>query len=516
MSNSIITSKNIFDNKCSGIPIINGGGNLRWPENDTSCVGSFGDPKLDSLSDHDSLMPTLGLMEGSAAIDAGVDSICAADPVSNTSQNGVNRPFGPHCDIGASELDYLVVSSIKLVGSSPTNLETVQFSVTFSKPVTGVDKSDFSLVTTGISSATISTITGSGANYIISVNTGSNSGILQLVLHDNDSIQEADGSFLGTAGLGNGDYLVGESYIVDKQLPQVFSINRVNSNPISSPSVAFEITFSEPIMGIDLNDFRLSTIGLINAEILELLGADNTYTVIVDTGIGDGTLGLELIDNGSIFDAASNQLGGGGNDNGNFVDGEYYTIKANASFVDVPTNFWAYAWIERLFDTGVTTGCSQTPPSYCPDQSVTRAEMAIFLERSKGIFIPPNVNQSTFSDVAITDWHVDWIELLFADGITTGCDANPLKFCPNSPVTRAEMAVFIIRTKFGVDFEPDPAKGYFSDVDRDKYWAADYIEQLYQEGITTGCATNPLRYCPDRSVTRAEMAAFLLRAFDLD
>ncbi|MGA7876666.1 MAG: hypothetical protein WCA08_13470 [Desulfoferrobacter sp.] len=60
------------------------------------------------------------------------------------------------------------------------------------------------------------------------------------------------------------------------------------------------------------------------------------------------------------------------------------------------------------------------------------------------------------------------------------------------------------------EYAPPAAKGIFADVPA-SYWASGWIEQLYLDGITTGCSANPLSYCPDSYVTRAEMAAFLLR-----
>lgn len=76
------------------------------------------------------------------------------------------------------------------------------------------------------------------------------------------------------------------------------------------------------------------------------------------------------------------------------------------------------------------------------------------------------------------------------------------------------MAAFLLRGKYGDAYLPPSAEGVFIDVALD-HWAVDWIEQLYREGITTGCSEDPLRYCPEESVTRAEMAAFLARAFDL-
>lgn len=106
------------------------------------------------------------------------------------------------------------------------------------------------------------------------------------------------------------------------------------------------------------------------------------------------------------------------------------------------------------------------------------------------------------------------IEQVYNDGVTKGCSTNPLKYCPTIDVSRAQMAVFLLRAKHGGSYTPPEAEGIFSDVDL-SHWAADWIEQLYNEGITVGCGTDPLRYCPENSVTRAQMAVFLMRTFDL-
>ena len=119
----------------------------------------------------------------------------------------------------------------------------------------------------------------------------------------------------------------------------------------------------------------------------------------------------------------------------------------------------------------------------------------------------------TFADVPFNYWAHDWIESFYFAGITTGCGTNPLNYCPERNVTRAEMAVFILRAKDGL-FTPTPAEtGMFADVPfTGKEWMRPWIEQFYMEGITTGCGANPMIYCPERNVTRAEMAVFILRA----
>ncbi len=98
-------------------------------------------------------------------------------------------------------------------------------------------------------------------------------------------------------------------------------------------------------------------------------------------------------------------------------------------------------------------------------------------------------------------------------GITAGCDVGPpLLYCPQGDVTRAEMAVFLIRA-----LEETPVAsptGIFSDVPAG-HFAEGHIERVFELGITLGCSSDPLLYCPDDPVTRAEMAVFIVRAFNL-
>jgi len=190
-------------------------------------------------------------------------------------------------------------------------------------------------------------------------------------------------------------------------------------------------------------------------------------------------------------------------------------ITACKSFNDVPPGHWAEEAIYKIFFAGITKGCSQNPLLFCPGATVTRAQMAVFLGRGthgSGFTPPPAIG--IFADVDLSHWAGDWIEQAYHDGITKGCSTNPLRYCPEVNVTRAQMAVFLLRAKHGDSYPPPPATGIFADVDL-SHWAADWIEQLYEEGITKGCATNPLRYCPETSVTRAQMAVFLVRTFDL-
>jgi len=183
------------------------------------------------------------------------------------------------------------------------------------------------------------------------------------------------------------------------------------------------------------------------------------------------------------------------------------------SFADVPSSYWAYAQITRFAQRGITTGCDTG--LYCPERGVTRAEMAVFLDRTLGQG-PLTPAAPTFADVPTSYWAYGYIERLAALGVTTGCGTDGQGrrlYCPDRGVSRAEMATFIDRA-LGQG-QATPATPTFADVPA-SYPAYGYIEAFSGRGITTGCGTDDQGhklYCPDRGVTRAEMAVFIIRAF---
>ena len=181
-------------------------------------------------------------------------------------------------------------------------------------------------------------------------------------------------------------------------------------------------------------------------------------------------------------------------------------------FSDVPDSHWAWQYIERLYNAGITGGCSLTPLRYCTENTDTRGQRAVFLLRGMhgSTYTPPPATGTIFADVSDTSFAAAWIEQLAAEGITSGCDGS--NYCPNSPVTRAQMAIFLLRAEHGMAFVPPAASGIFADVPIDSFGAA-WIEQLSVEGITGGCGNG--NYCPANSVTRDQMAIFLVRTFNL-
>lgn len=189
-----------------------------------------------------------------------------------------------------------------------------------------------------------------------------------------------------------------------------------------------------------------------------------------------------------------------------------YTISV---FSDVPSSYWAFNSIERLYAAGITGGCLASPLSYCPENTVTRAEMAIFLLRGihGSAYAPPAVGSSTgFTDVPTSHWAAAWIKQFSTEGITGGCGVDT--YCPDATVTQAQMAIFLLRSKHGSAYAP-PEVGSstgFGDV-ATTYWAAAWIKQLAAEGISTGCGNG--NFCPDTNVTRAQMAVLMVKTFSL-
>jgi hypothetical protein len=119
----------------------------------------------------------------------------------------------------------------------------------------------------------------------------------------------------------------------------------------------------------------------------------------------------------------------------------------------------------------------------------------------------------TFNDVPTTHGFFAEIEAINHAGITQGCSASPPLYCPDDPTTRAQMAGFIERGVNAPGFDPGTGTGLFADVDSATWGTfAGWIELFYNEGITSGCATGPLRYCPSAPTLRNQMAVFLVRA----
>ena len=183
------------------------------------------------------------------------------------------------------------------------------------------------------------------------------------------------------------------------------------------------------------------------------------------------------------------------------------TAETGVGFTDVNPASVHMRGISALVKAGVTSGCSVEPFRFCPDQPVTRAQMATFLVRA--LELAP-AELAEFADISADNVHAASIDALAAAGITDGCEVEPFRFCPDQPVTRAQMATFLVRA---LELAPAELAG-FADVGADNVHAAS-IDALAAAGITSGCSVEPFRFCPDQPVTRAQLATFLTRALKL-
>lgn len=193
------------------------------------------------------------------------------------------------------------------------------------------------------------------------------------------------------------------------------------------------------------------------------------------------------------------------------------TSPLRPTYSDVPTTHSAYTAIETIAWHGIAEPCGTAPLRFCPDRAITRAEVAVMLERAKrgAAYAFPAATGTKFADVPATHWAAKYIEQMLADGITSGCAANPLRYCPEEYLTRAAVAPFLLRARYGSTFNPGTGTGtVFTDVPRTHVFVA-WIELLYNYQVTLGCTANPRQFCPNATLTRAQVALFIQRMFYL-
>ncbi|HTO78043.1 MAG TPA: S-layer homology domain-containing protein [Thermoanaerobaculia bacterium] len=219
-----------------------------------------------------------------------------------------------------------------------------------------------------------------------------------------------------------------------------------------------------------------------------------------------------------------------------------WTLHIGDSFSDVPRSQPFYRKIETLLHSGITSGCAAT--TFCPDEDVTRGEMAIFIAKGMaggggGIPVSGAWNGhpyncapdgvSLFSDVTTKDLFCKHVHYLAVQNVTLGCTSD--RFCPGDAIDREAMAGFIAKalvapagggavpatytdasTRLSYSCDPASPNLHFSDV-----LAADsfckHVHYLWARGIISGCGGT--QYCPGDPVTRDQMAKFLVNAFEL-
>ena len=181
-----------------------------------------------------------------------------------------------------------------------------------------------------------------------------------------------------------------------------------------------------------------------------------------------------------------------------------------ADFLDVPEGDTFHDFVEAIVRAGITAGCGGG--NYCRNNSVTRAQMAVFILKAKHgqFYLPPDCTQ-VFDDVPCPSQFADWIEQLAVEGITGGCGGN--NYCPGNAVTRAQMSAFLLKGFEGSGYAPPPCSPDFADVACPGHPFADWISELVDRNITAGCGSG--NYCPSFPNTRGQMAVFLVKTFGL-
>ena len=163
--------------------------------------------------------------------------------------------------------------------------------------------------------------------------------------------------------------------------------------------------------------------------------------------------------------------------------------------------------INRLAAMGVLEGTGCGERLFCPDEPLQRWVMAVWTVRVLDPGFEPSNAGTRFEDVDPGAWWAGYVERLAELEVTGGCASDPPRYCPERAVSRAQTASFLVRA-FGL--EPAEPAG-FADTEGTH---ETNIDALAAAGITKGCKSDPPRFCPDRAVSRAQMAAFLVRALD--
>ena len=195
-----------------------------------------------------------------------------------------------------------------------------------------------------------------------------------------------------------------------------------------------------------------------------------------------------------------------------------FNIKTQTqTFVDVPPTHPYFVYIEALYAAGVTAGCSTSPLKYCPSDSLNRGQAAVFIVRGNygSTFVPPpptHIFSNSKDDWSKGTWAEPWAEALYKNGLSSGCSASPLLFCPWQQLPREQVVIFGLRLKHGNSYLPPPATGtLFADMTNPGYYATPWAEQAYKDGIIPACGTSggkPL-FCPTTIVDRG-LAAYVV------
>ncbi|OGF58762.1 MAG: hypothetical protein A2Y62_09640 [Candidatus Fischerbacteria bacterium RBG_13_37_8] len=195
-----------------------------------------------------------------------------------------------------------------------------------------------------------------------------------------------------------------------------------------------------------------------------------------------------------------------------------YTYHVGESFADVPVTKMFYSFIETILHHSITGGC--TASQYCPSIQINREQMAkllcIAMKSSSSGACTTSACTDVFQDVPASNIFCPFIEALYDDGIVNGCQASPLLYCPGTATQRQAMAKLICLAMESVNpgsCDSSSCADIFADVSGSNPFCG-YIEGIYNAGVISGCQSSPLLYCPLNTITREQMAKFIVNAMN--
>jgi uncharacterized protein YjiK len=271
----------------------------------------------------------------------------------------------------------------------------------------------------------------------------------------------------------------------------LFTLSSSRSNPI----IIETTTSGELLQTINISATNhLAAAGLAYAPASD--GSGETRFYIVDRGIDN-------------------------NDDPTIIDGKVYEITAPASG-STPTpspTFTATPTFTPSASPTSTLTASPSPTSTLTASPTPTSTLTASLTPTSTMTASPTPLPSstppetpTFADVPSSHPYFEYIEALYAAGLTAGCSTTPLSYCPSTYMDRAQMAVFTLRGEFGVGYEPPSVLAHrFSDNWALGSWAEKWAEGMYNASFTAGCTTSPLQYCPWQHILREQAAVFALR-----
>jgi Zn-dependent metalloprotease len=268
-------------------------------------------------------------------------------------------------------------------------------------------------------------------------------------------------------------------------------------------------------------------------------GLNWSISVKNDNGTAIGSLSGTLPSQQDHYDYLTLMYdNGGGTDSisGQIDDIYVYGTEQTTTFNDMPysytdtlggVTYQLHDYVQALYNAGLTAGTSSDPPLYSPTTNLDRSMAAVFILRANygTSYTPPGEPWVTFTNESWANnaYAQKWAEGLYLAHLTAGCQASPLKYCPDNILLREEAVVFALRMKYDtfdgegnlISYSPPAASGtVFADMTNTGYWATKWAEKAYLDGILPSCGTSggkPM-FCQYDSVDRAWAAYMIVQA----